>query len=302
MGKDVAGHILLAEDDPVIGEIIRDHLEACGMHVTVIADGRTAWDRLQSCRPGYDAIVLDRGLPNVDGMDLLARIKTTPYLSHVPVIMETALDDEASIRDGLQQGAYYYLTKPFRPEILVAVVKSAVQQSRELRDMLESVRRAERPLAMLHAGTFRFRELDEARLLANYLARACPDPDRVIRGLQELLVNAVEHGNLEITYTDKSALLLSDDWEDEVARRLTLPQYRDRVVEVEIHREPHELEFRIRDQGPGFDWRRFLDFDPERAFDLHGRGIAMARQLSFDRLQYQGSGNTVLAGVHLGGS
>jgi hypothetical protein len=50
----------------------------------------------------------------------------------------------------------------------------------------------------------------------------------------------------------------------------------------------------IQDEGDGFDWQKYLDFDPERAFDPHGRGIAMARMMSFDALEYQGKGNTVV--------
>jgi hypothetical protein len=57
------------------------------------------------------------------------------------------------------------------------------------------------------------------------------------------------------------------------------------------------VQIRIRDQGQGFDWTPYLDFDPERAFDPHGRGIAMARLSSFDDLEYLGDGNEVLATV-----
>jgi DNA-binding response OmpR family regulator len=291
--------ILLAEDEQIIAIIIQDLLGSQGFQVTVCADGQMAWERLQANCPGYDVILLDRGLPDMDGMELLRRIKNDPALAHTPVIMETALGDKESIREGLTQGAYYYLTKPFQAEVLLAVVNAALQQSRELRDMVESVHRAERPLALLHTGSFRYRDLEEGRLLANYLARACPEPERTIQGLQELLVNAVEHGNLEISYNDKGALILAGTWQEEVQRRLQLPKYRDRYVEVHFRRQPESLRFTIQDQGSGFDCEDYLDFSPERAFDLHGRGIAMARKLSFDHLEYQGNGNTVIAAVDL---
>lgn len=57
------------------------------------------------------------------------------------------------------------------------------------------------------------------------------------------------------------------------------------------------VSFTITDQGEGFDWRRFLNFDPERAFDPNGRGIAMARMMSFAEVEYQGKGNVVVATV-----
>jgi hypothetical protein len=55
----------------------------------------------------------------------------------------------------------------------------------------------------------------------------------------------------------------------------------------------------IIDQGDGFNWQPYLEFSPERAFDLHGRGVAMSKAASFDSLEYQGNGNTVVTRVKL---
>lgn len=291
--------ILLAEDEEIIAIIISELLSEHGFSVTVCTDGAEAWDRLNTSDLNFDAIILDRVMPRVDGMELLRRIKADPTLTHTPVIMETAQSDLESIREGLAQGAYYYLTKPFQPEVLLAVVQSAVDHMKEYRGLLHDLQRAESTISFLTRGEFRFRGLDEARSLANYLALACPEPARAIQGFQELLVNAVEHGNLGITYAEKSELLMEGAWHEEVSRRLARPEFSDMHVEVLFERLPDRLVFTIRDQGKGFDWESYLDFAPERAFDLHGRGIAMARKLSFDQLMYQGNGNTVMASVIL---
>jgi anti-sigma regulatory factor (Ser/Thr protein kinase) len=149
-------------------------------------------------------------------------------------------------------------------------------------------------LLSLEYGVFRCRTLAESRDLASGLARGCPDPKRVVLGLQELLTNAVEHGNLGISYADKTRLVLENRWADEVEHRLTQPGYGQRTVTVTLAREAGDITLTIQDQGDGFDWRKYLEFDPERAFDPHGRGIAMARMMSFDALEYQGNGNTVV--------
>lgn len=296
------GRILLAEDDEVIAMLIEDLLAAQGFAVTVCADGREAWERLRADRPAYDVVLLDRGLPMVNGMELLGRIKKDPQYAHTPVIMETAQGDQESIREGLAQGAYYYLTKPLQPDVLVAVVKAAVQQCREFSELADSARRGERPLALMLSGSFRFRTLEEGRLLANYLSSTCPEPERAIQGLQELLVNAVEHGNLEISYAEKGELVRQGQWQDEVQRRLELAAYRDRHVEVRFQRRSTYLRFAIEDGGQGFDWTDYLDFSPERAFDLHGRGIAMACKMGFAEVEYQGKGNLVVVTVSLPGA
>jgi anti-sigma regulatory factor (Ser/Thr protein kinase) len=68
-------------------------------------------------------------------------------------------------------------------------------------------------------------------------------------------------------------------------------------VTVTLSREAGDITLTIQDEGDGFDWRKYLEFDPERAFDPHGRGIAMARMMSFDALDYQGNGNTVVVKI-----
>ncbi len=291
--------ILLAEDEEVIAVIIEALLLEQGYEVTICPNGQAAWDQLQKTTLQYDIILLDWVMPVMDGLALLKKIKSTPKLTHIPVIMETAMSDIERVREGLNHGAYYYLTKPLEHDLLLAVIRSALRQAREKQQMLESVRRAEKPLAYLHEGSFRFRTPKEGRLLANYLARACPEPERSIQGLMELLLNAIEHGNLGITYEEKSELLKTGSLVEEIDRRLQLPEYRDRNVEILIQRSQKSLDFTIIDQGNGFSWRKFMEFSPERAFDLHGRGIAMANKVSFDHLEYQGKGNVVKASLRL---
>jgi len=292
-------HILVVEDEVVIAAILEDALTSHGYRVSLAADGLEAWERLEAGQDRFASILLDRSMPRLDGMQLLARLKADERFASIPVIMQTAVGDPKSVREGIESGAYYYLTKPYKPELMLALVNAAVRQHREDMGLRESIRQAERPFALLDYGRFRFRSIDESRMLANFFARGCPKPERVGLGLQELLINAVEHGNLGITYREKGQLVLENQWHDEVDRRLNQPQFADRFVEVTFERTAEEITFTIRDQGEGFDWSRYLDFDPERAFDAHGRGIAMARRMSFDALEYLGKGNVVVARIDL---
>jgi len=291
--------VLLVEDDEIISLLIEDALTEVGHQVVTQKDGQAAWDQLQSGDSAFDVILTDRNMPRMDGMALLRKLKSASHLRDIPVIMETAETAAESIQEGIDQGAHYYLTKPFKPEVLVAIVNAAIEQYRDHRQLKETALRAERPFACLHQGSFRFSSLDEGRMLANFFAQAAPEPEKRVIGLQELLINAVEHGNLGLSYQDKTELLMEGRWQEEVERRLGLPAYRERFVEVLFERLPQAIRFTIRDQGEGFDWRKYLDFDPARIFDPHGRGIAMARMMSFSALEYQGNGNTVLATFEL---
>lgn len=293
--------ILLVEDEDIIAMILENALQLHGYQVTLAEDGLAAWEILEAEPGRFDTILLDREMPRLDGMALLRRLKSSPRHAQIPVIMETAAGDAQSVREGLEEGAYYYLTKPFQTELLLSVVQAAVQQCRDQRELQESVRRAERPFVFLERGEFKFRNLEDGRMLAHFFARACPQPENAVLGLQELLVNAVEHGNLGITYEEKTRFLVANTWQEEIERRLIDPIYAARQVAVVYERDAQRIRITIQDEGQGFDWMQYLDFDPARAYDPHGRGIAMARRLSFDTLEYQGSGNTVVVTVTFDG-
>lgn len=273
-------------------------LSAQSFIVTLAEDRAAAWELLASGAPDFDAIIVDRDLSWIDGIELLKKIRAIPHLAPVPVIMATAGGDGESIRQALELGACYFITKPLEPELLVSIASAAVGQYRQYRGQLDDARRAERPFALIEKGVFRFRSLDDARALAITLSRACPNPEKSVIGIEELLVNAVEHGNLGISYQEKTQLLMAGAWLDEVRHRLASPTGCQRSVTVKFERLPDEsVRIEIKDEGEGFDWRQYIDFNAERALDNHGRGIALAKALSFDSLQYLGNGNTVVATV-----
>jgi anti-sigma regulatory factor (Ser/Thr protein kinase) len=155
-------------------------------------------------------------------------------------------------------------------------------------------------LSLITDATFTYQNLQQAYDLGTMLANTCPDPTRTVVGLTELLVNAIEHGNLGITYEEKSKLNAVGNWSEEVDRRLADPENAEKRAVVRFERVGSEIHFTIKDEGKGFNWTPFLEVEPQRAFDTHGRGIAMANLLSFDRLEYIGSGNEVRATVKVG--
>ena len=295
----MASRILLVEDEEIIATILQDNLADAGFDVVLARDGQEAWERLSGGDHAFESILLDWEMPRLDGIQLLKHIKALSELRDIPVVMETAVADTASIQEGLNAGAHYYLTKPFDPKVLISVVRAATAQFREYRQMIERVRLAHRPFEYLESGIFRFRTIDDGCVLADFLAAVCPEPENAILGLRELMINGVEHGNLGISYAEKSHLLYTDRWQAEIERRLALDENRDKRVRVHFERRATALIVSISDEGEGFDWREFLDFDPKRAFDLNGRGIALAATKSFDQLEFQGSGNTVVATIKL---
>jgi len=289
--------ILIVDDEPINLDIICAHLENDNYELVTASDGQQAWELLESNPSGYDVIILDRMMPVLDGMQVLANIKEHQMMEQIPVVMQTAKVENEDIVEGLKAGAYYYLTKPYDGDVLKTIVRSAVNGRFHEKSLHESLREGRRIFDLMTFGRFRIHNLRECNLVASQVAHLCPEPHRVVTGISELLINALEHGNLRIGYEEKSNLMRRGMWQIEIERRLNASEYIGGFVELEFNVQAAIVQIRIRDQGQGFDWTPYMDFDPDRAFDPHGRGIAVARLSSFDDLEYIGVGNEVLATV-----
>jgi two-component system OmpR family response regulator/two-component system response regulator QseB len=116
--------ILLVEDDTMIGDSVRSALKHEGFAVDWVRDGRAAQTTLATER--FDLVLLDLGLPQVPGLDVLRALRTQK--DAIPVIIVTARDDLASRVAGLDAGADDYLVKPFELEELTARMRAVIRR------------------------------------------------------------------------------------------------------------------------------------------------------------------------------
>jgi DNA-binding response OmpR family regulator len=119
-----AGTILLVEDEPSVGELVRGYLGKDGYHVLWVRSGEDALVELG--RHQVRLVVLDIGLPGMDGFDVCREIRQH---SRVPVVMLTARDEEADKVVGLELGADDYISKPFSPRELAARIKAVLRRT-----------------------------------------------------------------------------------------------------------------------------------------------------------------------------
>jgi DNA-binding response OmpR family regulator len=291
--------LLIVDDDDFMRSFTEDLLREADYQVSTAGDGLDAWLHLEEQPGSFDLILLDWQMPRMDGMELLQRLKADSRFRELPVVMLTGHDRQQEIAAGLAAGAYYYLTKPSPGNVLRCVIQNALRDIRQKRELRNLIGQKTMALHLLRVAEFQLRTLPEAEKIALLLAEVSQQPERTIGGYSELLINAIEHGNLAISYAEKSQLLLNGLWHDEVAVRLQRSPFRDRHVTVRLEKNTHHMAVTIIDQGDGFNWQPYLEFSPERAFDLHGRGVAMSKAASFDSLEYQGNGNTVVTRVKL---
>lgn len=292
-------NILIVDDEPDNRNIIAEYLDDKDYTFTMAEDGSIAWEILQEKPDTFKVILLDIMMPNMNGLELLTLIKNHAVLNSIPVILQTAKGSSEDIAKGIQAGAFYYLTKPFNEDVLVSIIETAISDHQRFQSLRDKVDKGAEMVGMMKSSKFEFKSLSEGNTLLEFISQACPEPGKVVLGLSELLINAVEHGNLGISYQLKSKLLESGTWQQEVEKRLTLDEYANRFVEVTFNRHEDQIIFSITDQGDGFDWKPYLQIDANRAADRHGRGIAMAGLMSFDSIEYKGTGNQVVATINL---
>ncbi|MBT3904181.1 MAG: response regulator [Rhodospirillaceae bacterium] len=291
--------ILVVDDNKDNRDLLNLILGNDGYQVEEVQDGPEALEVLSDPHQKFSAILLDKNMPKMDGFDVLRKIKKTPEIKSIPVIMQTAEKETKQVAEGIKAGAYYYLIKPYSPNVMLTIVKSAIDDSRLYRNLREDLNSRKEALANMLTGHFRFQTIAQAQDIAKLVALTCPNPDAAIIGLVELMVNAVEHGNLEIGYNLKTVLKENGDYDREINRRLGLPEYAEKSVDVWVVKGKTEIDIQIQDQGEGFDWAPYLQFDPNRGTHTHGRGIAMAGIAGFSSLDYQGCGNKIVIKIDM---
>ena len=291
--------LLIVDDDDLNLAVLDECLRDEPYELVSAKNGTQALELLRHDPHRFDVLVLDRMMPGMGGLEVLAELQADEHFKWIPVVMQTSAAAPREICEGMEAGVFFYLTKPYGPDVLIRIVGAAVEEAKKWQQLTEALLVQKKAINYMQQGRFRIQTLSDAYDLAVLIAHACPQPEKVAFGLNELLVNAVEHGNLQIGYEEKTRLQADDQWEDEISRRQALCENTEKFVEVVFKRSPEQIQVTVTDLGSGFDWRDYQEIKAERLLESHGRGIAMAKSLSFDHLEYLGAGNQVLCVINL---
>lgn len=285
--------VMAVDDDDINLEILLKNLRDAGYEAVGCKDGVEAWDKLNANPEDVDIVLLDKMMPRMNGMEVLSKMQHHEMLKQIPVIIQTGDVGVNEVRDGLASGAYHYLCKPFDPSIMIAHVNAAARDFVQ-KNMLYKEMKQERTIAdMISQGKFTYKTIDDAVRLAAALAYSAEKPDRINTALLELMANAIEHGNLNMGSEAKAKCLLEGTLEEEIERRMALPENKDKIVEVQVKSDKKRVEVTICDEGSGFEWKKYIDFDPLRLTEPNGRGIAAAKLMGVD-VEYLEPGNKVV--------
>jgi CheY-like chemotaxis protein len=289
-------HILLIDDDPAVLSLVGEALSHFGMKVHPFADGRRALRLLESQdSPQFDLVITDIGMDGMDGFDVITRVKSIkPGLPVILVTGQASLD--FAIR-AVRTGASNLFQKPLSIRDLVNSAFHLVDLHRELRLAAVGLR----GLVEEHRHfLFRARELDIPSLVGELTDRLVPlglalptNVDVIGMAFHEALVNALEHGCLEMDSSLKGDLFAEQDpFVATKQQRLADPAYADRPIDVEMHMTPERFEVVITDGGPGFDTATVSRFADASLSQQCGRGLAMI-QLVMDEVSHNAKGNQI---------
>lgn len=291
--------ILVVDDDRMSQMLLQHNLMELGYVAEGASGGDEAMKLLSADPERFDVVVLDRMMPGMDGLAVTRELVRTEALKHIPVVMVTGADNPEEVREGIDAGVFYYLTKPVKKDLVQSVVGAAMRQS-SLRASLAVERDGSSAFSLMRGAKFSFCTIGEAEMIAGFVANAFPDPGRAVSGIAALMFNAVEHGICEIGFEAKGQFIREGTLQEEIAAR---SQARNgKSAEAVIALKPEGVFFSVKDPGPGFNWREFTSLDMSRNAASHGRSIVRAKSECFDKLIYKDNGSLAIGFVSLEGT
>lgn len=284
---------MIAEDDAMVRKYLTAIAGIHGYECFQAGNGKEALEIYERETP--DVVLSDYQMPIMDGFALLKEIRETNGEVIVIIITGEGSGDVAA--RALQLGANNYLHKPVADKQL----RHLLRQYATIISERESVHEIERMVQKRTIAVEIDNHLDNTTRVAQYLVaelgRILPEKDRmdVTLGLDELICNAIEHGNLGISQEEKEqAMERPDGLADLHAKRMSDPKIAARRVRIEYtYLKGEHCEWIIADEGGGFDWKELANpLDDEGVERPCGRGVFLGRML-FDQLEYRERGNVV---------
>ncbi len=283
--------ILILEDDHASRTYLSSLLTLNQYECKAAQNGEEGLVMFEEFKP--DLVLSDIQMPKMSGLEFLKAIRRDN--SDAIVIMVTAYGSEDYAIKAFREGANNYLKKPIYEEellILLAKYKPIISQ-KNLKESIPS-------LVMQRSLTMKFdSDVGIIPRVVDFLIAETGNmftKDELINvelGLVELMMNAVEHGNLNITYQEKNKALESNSLTELYDQRKQDELYKDRKVTVLYNQNQDGCEWMISDEGNGFDYQDLPDpTSSDNLLDMNGRGIFISKFM-FDNLEYLGKGNIV---------
>ncbi len=289
-------HVLLVDDDPAVLGMVSDALSHFGIKVHAFSEGGPALALLEDpASPPIDMVISDINMDGMDGFDVILRVKDIQ--ANMPVVLMTGQASlEYAVR-AMRMGAANLFQKPLALKELVKSVFHLVEMHREFRLAQYGLKGL---LKETRHFSFRSDDLDIGSLSRHLTDRLVPmefaspaNVDVISMAFHEALVNALEHGNLELDSSMKSDMFSeTDPYTALRLERLSDEHFASRLIDVFMDSTPDRFVVTITDNGPGFDTSQVAYAAEDSLHKQTGRGLAMI-QMVMDEVSFNEHGNQI---------
>jgi CheY-like chemotaxis protein/anti-sigma regulatory factor (Ser/Thr protein kinase) len=292
-----APQVLLIDDDPAVLDMVQAALSHFGMEVHSYPDAAQALELLQNpLAPEFDLVISDINMEGIDGFEVIDKVKATQ--PHLPVVLMTGQASVDYAIRAMRMGAANLFMKPI-------ALRDMVQSVFHLVDLHRDIRMADSGLRGLvnerRHFLFRSDEVEVSSLVRHLTDRLVPmgfasanNADVIAMAVHEALVNALDHGNLELESRMKGDLIIDEDPYLKLrADRLADPVYASRLIEVRLALDTERFELEISDEGKGFDASHLSPLPGDSDMAPHfGRGLPLIL-LVMDEVHFNEKGNQI---------
>ncbi len=290
-------NLLIVDDEQLIIQLLQDYFVELGFGVEVAYSAEEALEKLND-GVVFDLVISDINLPGKSGIDLLKIIGELK--ENLPVVLLTGLKTLDNAISAVQSGAADYITKPFELKSVQQIVDRILKKQHRIHCKEQIF---EHITYLKNSFTFKTSELDPGILskeLASILNKirfaSQAEIGQYELAFTEILVNAQEHGNLELPSQKKESDLFRKTEFDELRdKRIKDSEYGDRTIDVIFEADTDLFNFTVRDQGPGFDWNDYIGKAHRLKrvnTEIFGRGFKIIQHIS-DEVHFNDKGNII---------
>ncbi len=287
--KKVKQTVLAIAEDAHTRDAVREGLAPRGFAIRIAQGASDGLSSFLKIKPDF-VIISVSPLTNLGLMTLTDICEADP---HAQVITVSACTDDAFAMECIRHGAMDYLNKPIEIKDLLRSIDRINNRRRLLRITsepdIDCVQEEDKSLAFGNNTENLPCIINQAVYNAKVV---CPDVPMLKMALGEIILNAIEHGNLNISMQEKASATDKGDYKKLLQERMNDPRYRSKAVKLNVHMTRDELVYTVTDQGSGFDYKKMFSAEPH-AHIGSGLGLFVARSF-FTDITFKGRGNRVV--------
>ncbi len=295
--KKEKANLLIVDDEESILTVLSEYFRSLSYRVYTAENSEEAM-KILNANQKIDLLITDIALPGMSGIDLLKISRE--IRTDVPVIIITGIKALDYAISAIKHGANDYITKPFELTEVRKIVEKVLRYRFNVQKRDKLFQYAKSMNIHFEIPT---KEIDAA-VVADFLAKFlftsgfCDHAGyhQLNLAFIETLINAIEHGNLELPSTMKAGEFeINPAFEELRDARMKDAHYGDRKIKISFQFNQQFFSLTITDEGPGFDWKKFFDeksHPKEMSIESYGRGFLLIRHI-IDEVYFNDRGNSI---------